>query len=399
MLRAFLLLYYRPAAAVSRTLDYGRLWFGIVLSLGVSLLLHVRDFGPAQPADQGAPAPPALIAALWRWLGAEPSSFIAPLGALAFGLIPAILFFRAVSGYGSFGVLMRSEYLTLLLCGLMCWSAAYLPLAVLNVLGIAPAWLFFAASAGFCALMVVAVRTAVGAELAPSIGMTAAGWAAGIGALALYDVTGPVRYYVMSPFVLYYAYALFSSDVRSLGEGLRSRQHLRRQLEIATTNPRDADAHYQIGLIYQKRRQFAEAVPRFERAVAIDPHEADPHLQLGRIALEQGRFEDAVGHLSTAASLDDRLSQHEVWRDLGAALLGAGRAEEAAGALTKYVSRREYDPEGLYWHGMAQAKLGQTATARDAFAQCMEAVKTMPPHRRAHVRRWGRQAKAAMAKL
>src|SRR5690348_10998925 len=122
MLRALSLLYYRPAAAVSRILDHGRMWFAIVLAVGVSLLLHVPQFGlPPAPADQLAPPPPTLLTALWRWIGAEPSSFIAPLGALAFALVPAVLFIRAVSGFGSFGVLMRSDYLTLLLCALMCW--------------------------------------------------------------------------------------------------------------------------------------------------------------------------------------------------------------------------------------------------------------------------------------
>ena len=37
---AFLMLYIRPIAAVSRILDHGRLWFAILASLGVSLLFR-----------------------------------------------------------------------------------------------------------------------------------------------------------------------------------------------------------------------------------------------------------------------------------------------------------------------------------------------------------------------
>jgi tetratricopeptide (TPR) repeat protein len=46
---------------------------------------------------------------------------------------------------------------------------------------------------------------------------------------------------------------------------------MRRQLEMATVNPHDADPHYRLVLIYQQRRQYSEAIRRFERAVEIDP--------------------------------------------------------------------------------------------------------------------------------
>jgi tetratricopeptide (TPR) repeat protein len=198
---------------------------------------------------------------------------------------------------------------------------------------------------------------------------------------------------------LYYAYMLFASDARALGDGLRQRQHLRQQLEISTTNPRDADAHYQLGLIYQKRRQYTEAISRFKRAVEIDPKEADPHFQLGCIARVQKRVDDAIGYLTTAAALDDKLSQSDVWRELGAAYFEAGRTEEAAAALLKFSDRRPYDPEGLYWYGRTLAKLGRGGEAREMFERAIEAVKTMPRHRRAEVREWGSASKSELRKV
>src|SRR5262249_17320971 len=150
-------------------------------------------------------------------------------------------------------------------------------------------------------------------------------------------VLGSALYLLMSPFALYYLYAMFGSNVRSLGETMRSRQHFQEQLRIATNNPHDADAHYQLGLIHQKRRQHSDAVARFERAVQIDPSFADAHLQLGIIAREQKRFEDAIRHLVKAATLDDKLAQSDVWRELAAAYLGANQTAEALAALSKFV--------------------------------------------------------------
>jgi tetratricopeptide (TPR) repeat protein len=448
---ALFLLYVRPVAAISRILDHGRMWFAIVAALGVSVLVHLPEsrMTPSMSPEMRRPAtnrdgareeeraakggtakraqadhdedrdetrdetrdeePKTSIAvgiialAALRWIELFPGGFIAPIGALAVVFLPVVVFARAVSGFGSFSVLMRRDYSTMLMCMLFAWAAAYLPVAAVLfiVTGMGP-WImaiYAAGAAYFTVLAALGLRTMLGINFAPAAGLAAVGSIGAILGLAVYDVAGPLRYYAMSPFLLYYAYMLFASDVRSLGDGLRSRQHLRQQLEIATNNPRDADAHYQLGLIYQNRRQYTEAIARFKRAVEIDPAEADPHFQLGRIAREQKRVEEAVGYLSKAATLDDKLGQSDVWRELGAAYFQAGKLEEAAAALAKYTDRRPYDPEGLYWYAKTLASLGRGGEAREMFERAIEAVKTMPPHRRAEVRTWGSAAKGELRKV
>ena len=437
-LAAFVWLYARPLEGFSRILDRGRLWLALVLTLVVSFLvsasnvfalgtslIHALEMSARNPAARRAmqkaskenppqtkeeeendetAVPPALdpstLARLAAYNSVSPMTVIWSIGVL---LVPIMIAARAVSGYGSFGVLMRQDYLSLLMCVLMAWSAAYLPLGV--ILGIVSYGfhtsahvlpLFAAALIYFLVLTVLAVRTAFGIATGPATGLTAlAGGAAMIGA-GLFGVMGFSLLYLASPFYLFYAWRLVGSDVRSLGDGLRSRQHLRNQLEIATNNPRDADAHYQLGLIYQKRRQFSEAISRFQRAVEIDPKEAEPHYQLGRIAREQGRIDDAIGELETAAKLDDKLAQSDVWRELGAAYFAANRVQDAGRALEKYLTRREYDPEGLYWFGMVMKNLGRSADARELFQRAIDSVKTMPSHRRAELRQWSSKAKSEM---
>jgi hypothetical protein len=382
-LTALLLLYIRPVAATSRVLDHGRLWFAIVAAAGVSLVLHTWMSGVRV---QGT----FLVHAFASWIG---FSALAPLVAIALIFVPTVIFVRAVSGFGSFSVLMRSDYLSLLLCFLMSWSAAYFPFAMLGFV-FGPV-LLVAANVYFAVLASFSIRMIFGIGFGPAIGLSILGCIAAVGGIALSDLAGGLKYYLMSPFLLYYGYSMFGSEVRSLGEGLRGGQHLRQQLELATANPRDADAHYQLGLVYQKRRQYSEAIARFEKAIEIDPTEAEAQFQLGRIAREQGRFDDAIRFLKTAAGLNDKLASSEVWRELGAAYLGAARLEEAAAALAKYTERRSYDPEGLYWYGKALAGLGRDA--RPVFEQCVEAVDTMPKHRRAEVRKWKGLAKKELA--
>jgi tetratricopeptide (TPR) repeat protein len=258
---------------------------------------------------------------------------------------------------------------------------------------------YFIVNLYFFVLAGLSVRTVFGSGAHAALGLAAGGWIAAVLGLGLFSLVGFASYYLMSPLVLYYLYSMFGSQVRIFGDGLRSRQHFHQQLENATNNPHDADAHYQLGLIYQKRRQYTEALARFERAIAIDPSEADPYLQLGRIAKDQSRFEDAIRYLTRAVSLDDKLAQNEVWRELGAAYMGASRFDEARAALAKFTERRPYDPEGLYWYGKALTQAGGNAEAEDLFKRCIEAVDTMPRHRRAEVRKWGSQARSEMRHL
>ena len=431
-LTALLLLYIRPIAAISRILDHGRIWFGLFAALGISVVLHIPSLtfmaqvnsqtraqqrrapvhaptsAPASeesedeaPVPSGPSGPGVLFEAGGSWIGFLAT--VTPLVALALVFVPVVIFVRAMSGFGSFPVLMRSDYLSLLLCGLMAWAAAYLPLAVVaaaigmnvNWAALLPA--FIVTNLYFAVLAALSIRTMLGIGFAPAAGLAVIGCVAAVFGIALTDFAGPLKYYMMSPFLLYYGYSMFGSDVRSLGDGLRGRQHLQQQLEIATTNPRDADAHYQLGLVHQKRRQYSEAIARFQKAIEIDPSEAEAQFQLGRIAREQGRFDDAIRFLKTAAGLNEKLASSEVWRELGTAYFGASRFEEAAADLAKYTERRSYDPEGLYWYGKALVALGRTAEARAVFNQCVEAVDTMPKHRRAEVRKWKGLAKKELA--
>jgi len=386
---ALLLLYVRPVAAISRILDHGRLWFAIVAALATSILLvNVRSPVSGEP-------PPRLVShGIFE--------YAAPLLAIAVLAVPAVIAVRTIGGFGSFSVLMASDYAPLLMCALMAYAAAFLPIAIARrfltdlLIGVVVLVSFVTY---FAILFVITVRTFYGTGFGAAIGTAILAAIATIGGVLLIPAVGPLVPFLGSPMILILLYFALESRLRGLGGGLRSRQHLRDQLEIATNNPRDADAHYQLGLIYQNRRQYSEAIARFKRAVEIDPAEADPHFQLGRIAREQKRVEEAIGHLRTAASLDDKLGQSDVWRELGAAYLQAGKLEEAAAALGKFTDRRPYDPEGLYWYGKTLAGLGRVGEAREMFERAIEAVKTMPRHRRAEVRTWGRAAKGELRKV
>jgi tetratricopeptide (TPR) repeat protein len=375
-LRTLFQLYYRPSRALSTILDSG------------SLAL-------------------AVAAAALATFGLEKSAggTITALVLLALLFVPACIAIISVWDHlGSLDVVLRRDYSPLLVCILMCWAAAVLPAALAGFM-VPEAlllWLRGAVVLYFLVLAAVAARTVFGTGAGRAVGTVLGGLGATVGGYFAYETFGGALSYFSSPLMLLWLYYLFRPNLdmlTALGGGLRSRQSFGRHLEALTVNPRDSDAHYQLGLIYQQRRNYAEAISRFTKAVEIDPGETDAHHQLGQIALEQKRYEDARGHFAAALAIDDKHSSSESWRGLGAADLNLGRTEQALAELEKYTDRREFDPEGLYWVGAAYKKLGRVPEAREAFQRAVDAARTSPAHRRRYTASWGRQAKAELRTL
>ena len=355
-LQILLRLYYQPARALGTMLDRGSLAF-------------------------------ALLAAAVPCLALGSIAMLVPVAVL---FVPAcIIIIAAWDGRGSAGVALQRDYAPLLACVLMTFAASHLPIVPFRFL--APQfmpWAQAAALACFALYSAFAVQAVSGATATHAFGTALAGLAIALGGWFGSDSLGGIPYFFASPFVLIWLYILLRPNVQAFTGGLHTRQNFRRTLEASTLNPRDADAHYQLGLIYQERRNFAEAIARFQKAVEIDREEADPHYQLGRIAREQGRLQEALQHLTTAYALNPKLSSGEVLRDLGATNFELGNTQLALTQLEPYIDRREYDPQGLYWLGRVYKALNRSADARGMFDRAVEAAQTAPPHLRRQAAKW-----------
>jgi tetratricopeptide (TPR) repeat protein len=412
-IRLLLKLYYRPLAAMSGIIDEGKWFFGLAVAILVSMLFQFavardayREYEAARveapsaeydrageygegedPAFEGEPAGRAA-----RWSRSfSPLSGLTTLLALALFYVPgtilaAVLFERL----GSFGVALQRDYVPLVTCTLMSWTAAYLPIALaglalapwgLGPVGVLLLWLI--GTAYFAGLMVCAVRTVFGISFGKAVATISVSW------VSLF--LSAFLFVLASPFFLILLYFLFRGQFGDIGSSFRQRQGFRRSLEAATVNPRDAEAHYQLGLIYQQRRQYGEAIARFNRAIEIDAREVDAHFQLGRIARDQGRLQEAINHFNAVVVEDDKHSQHEIWREIGATYADASMYEDARTALEKYIERRPYDPEGLYYLGETYTKLGN-GPAREMFERCIEAARTTPYYRQGQAGKWRRLA-------
>jgi len=368
----------QPVAAMSAILDRGSL-------LWASLSVVAVSFG--------------LQSAAGNWVHLP---FYGPLLALAVAFVPGILLLCAIFGrLGGFLVSFQRDYSPMLTCTALAWSAANLPLAVAGwfappvvVLALAgAAYLYFAF------LVFLAIRTVFGAGNGASIGVVCLSWIPLVAAAFLWQPLHFLMGWLASPFFLFYAWYFLGGEFSGLGAVMRNRQNFRRMLEASALNPHDGEAQYQLGLIYQQRRNYTEAIQRFQTAVKIDPSETDAHYQLGRIAREQGRIDDALKEFQIVLQQDSKHNLSEILRELGGVYLAAGRLQDARAQLEIYTDRRPYDPEGLYYYGQTLEGLGRPAEAREVYARAVEAARTAPRYRRPFTARWSRLAQKQERKL
>jgi len=338
----------------------------------------------------------------WWFVSFAPSSFFSTVIGLALLYVPSvILLVVLLESIGSFGVVIRRDYGSLLTCAFMAWAGGHLPFALAGFaldplhLGAKTALALWCLSAVcFGLFMALAVRTIFGGDFGKSLLVVSLASLSFAVQGHLFSVVSP---YLFSPFLLYYAYYMFRGDIGDIGFSLRRRQNFRRSMEAATVNPRDAEAHYQLGLVYQHRRQTTEAVDRFKQAIGIDWGETDAHFQLGRIARGRGQLQEAIDHFSVVIEQDEKHSNHEIWREIGATYLAASMFAEARDALETFAERRAYDPEGLFCYGNCLEGLGQTEQAQEMFRRCVDAVNTMPHYRQGQLRKWRKLAQERLS--
>ena len=438
-LRLLFRLYLRPADTMSEIMDKGSWAFGAMVVLVVAIVFfatvnvklhdayripalgeyyqpdyertdfdspeaqaeYKRSYENYQNALASRHTIPIVGDRFFKFFSFEPSAFYQPLLAISIFYVPILILLVSIfTSIGSFGLVLRRDYGTLATCSLMAWSAAHLPFALVGaalftsvVSPVVYLGLWAASSLLFGVFMIFALRVVMGVNYGVAVLAVAIGWLAFSLGMYVFQFVSP---WLLSPFLLFWVFIYFGGflggEVRGFGNSFRQKQNFKRFLHNATVNPKDADAHVQLGLIYQQRRQDAKAFEHFTKAIEIDPEEIDANYQLGRIAREKNELQDALNHFAIVVEQDDKYSLNEIWREIGATYLTANMYKEAADALEKYVDRRQVDPEGLYYFGKALKGLGNNDRAREMFEQAVDSVKTSPAYRRRDIQKWQKLA-------
>jgi Tfp pilus assembly protein PilF len=431
-------LYFRPQSAMSELMDKGSWLLAAVLVLVVSSVFYwtvnatlqavyaVPNFNFAayeQFADESETVEtvqrreaimaeykkmleerqkvPLIGDNLFYFFSFEPSGFFRPIISMVVFYLPLTIFLITLFGHlGNFGVVLQKDYGTLSVCALTAWTAAHLPFALAGILLNSQAvnpqiYLGFWLASGliFGVWMIFALRVVFGVNYGAAILTVALSWLGFSLGMYVFRFISP---FLFSPFLLILAYFYFGGAIaggaRGFGNAFRQRQDFKRHLHNATVNPHDADAHVQLGLIYNQRRQTDKAFSHFTKALEIDQNEPDANYELGKIARQNGELQKAIEHFSVVVEQNDKYALSEIWREIGATYWQAKMLDEARNALETFVTRRPVDAEGLYYFGKVLQAQGEIEKAREMFLEAIESVKTSPDYRKYELRRWSKLA-------
>ena len=399
-------LIYNPKAALAALRDGAPYLAGALLALVTTLLYDYAAGGGSwvisqpQDADPDGHSSPLLITMVFSRLIAS----AAPVGFMALIFVPACLLAASlIDRRTSFGVLLRQEYASLLSCVLYAWAISHLALTI-------PAFFLSAVSrvdititiglwAARLCYFVILVAVALHVVLRLSYRGAAGGTLLACLSLVALPLVPRLMSFLSSPMILIMVIIFLRSYWSDLLSSHGARTRFKQNMELATLNPADATAHYNLGLIYQQRGMNEEAKASFQRAIEIDPEEIDAHYQMGRIARVEGRLADAISHFDSVVRLNSAHSQSEVWREIGRAYLQAGQLEDAAAALAQFLERRSSDAEGRYHYGLALHRLGREQEAAAEMNGVIDSVRMSPPYKYRLEKRWMREAQVFIAGL
>lgn len=148
-------------------------------------------------------------------------------------------------------------------------------------------------------------------------------------------------------------------------------------IERTHTNPMDATAWHNLGLIYLiDKKDRKEAMRCFAKVLSVNEKDEFALEQLGRLSAE-------AGDLKAALQYSERLGQiagHEKTELMRKAqiLQAMGRGDESVGILKKMLNENPSSEEAWMVLGEVYSRMGQKGPALDAYKKCEALIKDNP---------------------
>jgi tetratricopeptide (TPR) repeat protein len=126
--------------------------------------------------------------------------------------------------------------------------------------------------------------------------------------------------------------------------------------------PQFAEAHMNLGLVYQIQDQLANAMPEFRRALQLKPKLAGANFFLGVDYCKLGEGGKAIPYLETAVRLDRK--KVEIWSWLATAQEMSGQYQAEIATLKHAVGFEPSNVDLLYMLGHAYERFGEQEASR-----------------------------------
>ncbi len=116
--------------------------------------------------------------------------------------------------------------------------------------------------------------------------------------------------------------------------------------EVVRRSPRRHEAWSVLAFLHAQRGELSEAIPAFERALALQPNDPALAFNAGFTMQRAGRHGPAMEQFLRAIELDPKLDR--AWYGLGLSLAHDGRYEEAVARFREAARLQPFNPHAGY---------------------------------------------------
>jgi len=144
--------------------------------------------------------------------------------------------------------------------------------------------------------------------------------------------------------------------------------------EFLTKNPAHAMAHYNLGFVYTKKKDYTNAEAELKKAMELDPDMPQPVTLLAAVYRATSRGKEAAELIDKAAAAQPENPDFQY--TVGVSLVNSGKSQEAHDAFLKVVAANPDHAEAHYFLGTTALNLGKVA---DALKYLEKYVAMAPP--------------------
>ena len=156
------------------------------------------------------------------------------------------------------------------------------------------------------------------------------------------------------------------------GMTLQAIESLKKAIDM---NPKLAEAHNYLGIIYLQQTDPSRAAKYLKKAVEINPYYTDAHNTLGVAYKEMGKYDRALAEFETALKDRTYATPEKIHLNMGHLYLAQGDYPQAIHSFEQALTIRPDYLRGMLGLGLAYQKSGRTELATRKF---QEVVKLHP---------------------
>lgn len=177
----------------------------------------------------------------------------------------------------------------------------------------------------------------------------------------------------------------FRKDIASLYLKFNQEENaLREFLLLTKIDPKNADAYYNAGKIYEKQNRTDAALSMFRKTAALDKRHAEAHASLALLLANEKQFAEAKKEIDLALSLNPEAYGNYYY--LGKILKENKNYADAVKAFEKAQRSSEYRERSLIERGVCLMLAGRPDSALIDFARAIEQDKAGVKQETLHAR-------------